>query len=257
VPAEGVVSYQIYEVDPGFKEDRWISQAEVKCGNPAVTHHVIVFIQAPGGDRFGAPQMAYAPGMTPRRFEKGMAIRAPAGSKLIFQNHYTPNGTEQQDMSYVGFVYADAKDVTHEVTGASCGDLSFKIPPNDGNFKVVGRKIFLRDTMLLGMNPHMHVRGKSFKYELELPDGTRQVLLDVPRYDFNWQLWYMLKEPRLIPKGSRMICTAHFDNSANNLANPDPTQEVTWGEQTWDEMMFGFYSSIRPIAGKATVTGGQ
>jgi len=257
VPAEGVVSYQIYEVDPGFKEDRWISQAEVKCGNPAVTHHVIVFIQAPGGDRFGAPQMAYAPGMTPRRFEKGMAIRAPAGSKLIFQNHYTPNGTEQQDMSYVGFVYADAKDVTHEVTGASCGDLSFKIQPNDGDFKVVGRKIFLRDTMLLGINPHMHVRGKSFKYELELPDGTRQVLLDVPRYDFNWQLWYMLKEPRLIPKGSRMICTAHFDNSANNPANPDPSQEVTWGEQTWDEMMFGFYSSIRPIAGKATVTGGQ
>ena len=255
VPAEGVVSYQIYEVDPGFKEDRWISQAEVKCGNPAVTHHVIVFIQPPGGDRFGAPQMAYAPGMTPRRFDKGMAIRAPAGSKLIFQNHYTPNGTEQQDRSYVGFVYADPKNLTHEVMGGSCGDLSFAIPPNARDYEVVGRKLFLRDTLLLGMNPHMHVRGKSFKYELELPNGERQMLLDVPRYDFNWQLWYMLKEPRWIPKGSRMICTAHFDNSADNMANPDPSKEVTWGEQTWDEMMFGFYSNIRPLAGGSTVGG--
>ena len=99
----------------------------------------------------------------------------------------------------------------------------------------------------MGMNPHMHLRGKSFRYELELPDGTRETLLDVPRYDFNWQLWYMLKEPKLIPKGSQMICTAYFDNSAENLANPDPSKEVTWGEQTWDEMMFGFYSTERPV----------
>ena len=109
--------------------------------------------------------------------------------------------------------------------GGSCGDLGLQIPPDDANHKVVARKLFLKDTMLLGMNPHMHLRGKSFRYELELPDGTREMLLDVPRYDFNWQLWYMLKEPRLIPKGSRMICTAHFDNSADNLANPDPQQD--------------------------------
>ena len=246
VPAEGVVSYQYYEVDPGFTEDRWIQEAEVKAGNPAVVHHVIVFIQAPGGDRFGAPQMAFAPGMTPRRFEKGQAICIPAGSKLIFQNHYTPNGTEQSDRSYVGFVYADPSTVTHEVVGGSCGDLSFKIPPNDGDYEIVARKLFLRDVTLLGMNPHMHLRGKSFRYELELPGGKREVLLDVPRYDFNWQLWYMLNEPKHIPRGSRMICTAHFDNSSENLANPDPGQEVIWGEQTWDEMMFGFYSTIRP-----------
>ena len=246
IPAEGVVNYQIYEVDPGFTEDKWIQQAEVKAGNPAVVHHVIVFIQEPGGDRFGAPQMAFAPGMTPRRFAKDMAIKVPAGSKLVFQNHYTPNGTEQQDRSYVGFVYADPKEVKYEVAGAACGDLGFKIPPRDGNFKVQARKLFLKDTTLLGMNPHMHLRGKAFKYELQLPNGTTEVLLDVPRYDFNWQLWYMLKEPKLIPRGSRMICTAYFDNSEDNLANPDPSQEVTWGEQTWDEMMFGFYSTVRP-----------
>ncbi len=246
VPAEGVVDYQIYEVDPGFKEDRWIKMAEVKAGSPAVVHHVIVFIQEPGGDRFGAPQMAYAPGMTPRRFDKGMAIRAPAGSKLIFQCHYTPNGTQQQDRSYVGFVYADPTEVTHEVMGGSCGDLSFHIPPREANFKVTARKLFLKDSVLLGMNPHMHLRGKSFRYELETPGGAREILLDVPRYDFNWQLWYLLKEPKFIPKGSRMICTAVFDNSEDNPANPDPSQEVVWGEQTWDEMMFGFYSVIKP-----------
>jgi peroxiredoxin len=256
IPAEGVVDYQIYEVDPGFTEDRWIKEAEVKCSNPAVTHHVIVFVQAPGEPRFGAPQMAYAPGMTPRRFDKGMAIPVAAGSKLIFQCHYTPNGTQQTDRSYVGFVYADPSEVTHEVVGGSCGEMGFTIPPNNGNYEVVARKLFLRDATLLGMNPHMHVRGKSFKYELELPDGTREVLLDVPRYDFNWQLWYMLKQPKHIPKGSKMVCTAFFDNSSENPANPDPSQEVIWGEQTWDEMMFGFYSTIRPLKQAATGAAG-
>jgi hypothetical protein len=254
VPAEGVVNYQIYTVDPGFKEDHWIQQAEVKAGNPAIVHHVIVFIQQPGGDRFGAPQMAYAPGMTPRRFEKGMAIRAAAGSKLVFQVHYTPNGTKQQDRSYVGFVYADSKQVTQEVLGGVCGNLDLNIPPGDGSHQVTARKLFLKDTILVGMNPHMHLRGKSFRYELELPNGAREVLLDVPRYDFNWQLWYMLKEPKLVPKGSRMICTAYFDNSDDNPANPDPSKAVNWGEQTWDEMMFGFYSSVKPRAAITAAT---
>jgi peroxiredoxin len=245
VEAEGTVNYQYYTVDPGWTEEKWIQEAEVKAGNPQVVHHVIVFIQEPGGQPFGAPQMAFAPGMTPRRFPSGTAIRAPAGSKLVFQNHYTPNGTEQSDRSYVGFKYADPKTVTHEVLGGSCGQMQLAIPPNDGNHKVVARKIFLKDSLLLGMNPHMHVRGKSFKYELLLPDGTTEVLLDVPRYDFNWQLWYMLKEPRLVKKGSRMVCTAYFDNSSDNPANPDPGKEVNWGEQTWEEMMFGFYSTIK------------
>jgi len=247
IPAEGVVSYQMYEVDPGFTEDRWIKEAEVKAGNPAVVHHVIVFIQAPGQGQFGSPQMAFAPGMTPRRLGNGAAIRAPAGCKLIFQNHYTPNGKEQQDRSYVGFVYAKPEEVTHEVLGAACGNVALKIPPNDPNHIVTARSKFRKDTTLLGMNPHMHLRGKAFRYELEYPDGTKEILLDVPKYDFNWQLWYMLKEPKLIPKGSRMTCTAAFDNSAENPSNPDPSKEIRWGEQTWDEMMFGFYSIIQPV----------
>ncbi len=246
VPAEGVVSYQHFIVDPGFTEDHWIKEAEVKAGNPAVVHHVIVFVQQRGSFDFGDPQMAYAPGMTPRRFENGEAIRVPAGSKLVFQCHYTPNGKEQQDRSYVGLVYAKPEEVKQEVIGGSCGQMSLKIPPNEANHEVVAQHKFRRPTVLLGMNPHMHLRGKSFRYELEHPDGTRETLLDVPRYDFNWQLWYMLKEPKEIPAGSRMICTAVFDNSTDNPANPNPNRTVTWGEQTFDEMMFGFYSTISP-----------
>jgi peroxiredoxin len=251
VKAEGVVNYQHFVVDPGFTEDHWIKQAEVKAGNPAVVHHVIVFIQR-GGFDLGDPQMAFAPGMTPRRFENGEAIRIPAGAKLVFQCHYTPNGKEQDDRSYVGFVYAKPEEVKREVLGGSCGSMSLKIPANDGNYLVKAEHKFRRDTVLLGMNPHMHLRGKSFRYELELPDGTRETLLDVPKYDFNWQLWYMLKEPRQIAKGSKMICTAYFDNSPDNPANPDPNRTVTWGEQTWDEMMFGFYSTIVPIDSSAS-----
>lgn len=246
VPAQGVVNYRYYTVDPGFTEDRWIQEAEVRAGNPAVVHHVIVFIGQPGREAFGNPQMAYAPGMPPRRFPKGQAIRIPAGSKLIFQVHYTPNGVEQEDRSYVGFKYADSDDVTHEVHGGAAGVMIFNIPPNDPNYKMVAVENIRRDTTLIGMNPHMHLRGKSFRYTLRYPDGREEILLDIPRYDFNWQLWYNLKEPKLLPQGSKLICTAHFDNSAGNLSNPDPNKSVRWGEQTWDEMMFGFYSVVRP-----------
>lgn len=246
VPAEGTVNYQYYVVDPGFTEDKWIEEAEVRAGNPAVVHHVIVFIERSGGMKFHQPQMAYAPGMPARKFPKGHAIRLPAGCRLRFQVHYTPNGTAQSDLSYVGFKYADPKTVTHEVVGGAAGVMAFVIPPGDPNYKMVAFRKLFEDTVLIGMNPHMHVRGKSFKYEARYPDGTSEVLLDVPKYDFNWQLWYNLVEPKLLPKGTEIYCTAHFDNSADNPSNPDPTRKVTWGEQTWDEMMFGFYSTIEP-----------
>jgi hypothetical protein len=111
---------------------------------------------------------------------------------------------------------------------------------------VKSRHKFRRPVVLQSLMPHMHLRGKAFRYEVKYPDGTREVLLDVPNYDFNWQLWYDLAEPKLLPAGTWMYCTAHFDNSADNVYNPDPTIEVTWGEQTFEEMMFGFYSAINP-----------
>lgn len=252
VPAEGSVNYQYYVVDPGNTEDKWIEEAEVRAGSPGVVHHVIVFIRR--NDRgMGDPQMAYAPGMPPRKLPPGHAIKLPAGSKLIFQVHYTPNGVAQEDRSYVGFKYADPKDVTHEVIGGSAGVFAFVIPPNDPNYRMTAWEVMRQDTILIGMNPHMHLRGKAFRYELVYPDGRSEILLDVPHYDFNWQLWYNLKEPKLMPKGSKLVCTAHFDNSSENLSNPDPNRKVTWGEQTWDEMMFGFYSHVRPIDSTAAV----
>ncbi len=247
VQAEGTIDYQYFVVDPGFTEDKWISAAECRPGNASVVHHIICFIQRDGGgERAGGASIGYAPGMPPRVFQDGVAMKIPAGSKLMFQMHYTANGYDQTDRSYVGFKFADPKTVRQEAKGTVSGNVGFRIPPGDGNFKIVSSKRFRRDTMLLSLLPHMHLRGKSFRYEVKYPDGTSEIVLDVPRYDFNWQLWYELAEPKLLPKGTRMTCTAYFDNSAENPFNPDPTAEITFGEQTWEEMMFGFMTTLDP-----------
>ncbi len=248
VPAEGVVEYQFFTVDPGWTTDKWIQATESRPGNRSVVHHIIVFVQSKNerdaGQRGGIG--GYAPGMTPNYAPPGTALFVPAGSKLVFQLHYTPNGSEQEDRSMVGIRFADPKTVKKMVRSGAVGDVSFKIPPGDANFEVKAKHLFLKDTLLLSLTPHMHLRGKDFKFEAEYPDGSREVLLDVPNYDFNWQLRYMLTEPKLMPKGTRLHCTAHYDNSADNLANPDPTKVVTFGDQTWEEMMFGFYASLDP-----------
>ncbi|HEX3727394.1 MAG TPA: alkyl hydroperoxide reductase, partial [Pirellulales bacterium] len=248
VPAEGVVDYQFFTVDPGWTSDKWIEWTESRPGNRAVVHHIIVFVQPKNGGDFGSRGGigGYAPGMTPNVNRPGTAIFVPAGSKLVFQLHYTTNGTAQEDRSMIGVRFADAKTVKQAVRGGLVGDTGFKIPAGDANYEIKAKHLFLKDTLLLSLTPHMHLRGKSFKYEAQYPDGTSEVLLDVPSYDFNWQLRYTLTEAKLMPKGTRLNCTAHFDNSANNLANPDPAKVVTFGDQTWEEMMFGFYTSVDP-----------
>ena len=176
-----------------------------------------------------------------------MAKRVPAGAKFIFQMHYTPNGTATEDRTKIGLVFADPSEITHEVRTASTINRRFKIEPELDNqaFKssVVTTPV---DLQLLSLSPHMHLRGKSFRYELTLPDGTRETLLDVPHYDFNWQTAYALPEPRTIPRGSKLQSFATFDNSSNNLANPDPKKTVTWGEQSWDEMLLGYFDIAIP-----------
>ncbi len=248
VPAEGTVDYQYFSVDPGWTEDKWIQSTESRPGNRSVVHHIIVFVQAPSGGDFASRGGigGYAPGMTPNMCPPGTAIHVPAGSKLVFQMHYTTNGKAQSDRSMVGIKFTDKANVKQLVRGGVVGNASFRIPAGAPNHEVVARHMFFKDTMLLNLTPHMHVRGKDFKYVAEYPDGTKETLLDVPSYDFNWQLRYMFKEPKLMPKGTKIVATAHFDNSPDNLANPDPTQEVTYGDQTWEEMMFGFYTSIDP-----------
>jgi peroxiredoxin/mono/diheme cytochrome c family protein len=190
----------------------------------------------------------FAPGTRPVIAPDGVARKIPAGSKLVFQMHYTPCGSEQTDRSSVGLMFMDKKDVTHQMSTTNVSYHQLNIPAGDANYTVEADKIFARDTLVMSMFPHMHIRGKSFRYEITYPDGKHEVLLDVPRYDFNWQNSFILAEPKMIPKGTKLLCTASYDNSPENPYNPDPTQTILWGPQTWDEMMIGWYDISLPIA---------
>ncbi len=244
VPAAGALNYQHFRVPTGFAEDRWIQAAEIRPGDAAVVHHVNVYVEAcdrnKGDARHVNPQLVFfAPGDMPMVLPTGTAKRIPARSVLDIVVHYTPIGTPRADRSSVALIFA-RQPVTREATtiGISCKD--FEIPPAADNFEVHSRHVFDREAYLISMTPHMHLRGKDFRYEVTFPDGRNETVLYVPAYDFAWQTLYRLADPLRLPPGTRIDCTAHFDNSASNPANPDPKRTVTWGEQTWDEMMIGF-----------------
>jgi hypothetical protein len=285
VKAEGVEPYHHYAVDPGFTEDKWVQFAESLPGNRSVVHHIIVFVVPPdqeipkeltetgeekklslrerrrrrrearaGRDNLEDQGIAgygllsgYAPGTPPMRCAPGMAKRVPAGSKFIFQMHYTPNGSVQTDRSSVGLIFVPEEEVTHQLVTTYTANFDFEIPPNTANHLVEAKQTLQRDATMIGLFPHMHLRGKSMKYDVTYPDGKTETLLDVPNYDFNWQLWYSLAEPKVLPKGTEMHVTAYFDNSSDNLANPDPDSTITFGEQTWEEMMIGWYDVAFPV----------
>jgi Copper type II ascorbate-dependent monooxygenase, C-terminal domain len=158
--------------------------------------------------------------------------------------HYTTVGEPAKDRTTVGLVFAK-QPPKRVVGGGNALNARFVIPPGDSNYEVKSSTTFKEDTYLTAMMPHMHVRGKDFVYTVVYPDGKSEVVLSVPKYDFNWQLTYELKKPLFLPKGSRLDCVAHFDNSTKNKFNPDPTKEVRWGPQTWEEMMIGWYTTIR------------
>ena len=247
VPAEGVVKYQHFLVDPGFKEDRWIKAAECRPGNRSVVHHIVVNFIPPGAKpRIGlnGATVGFAPGIPPVRMPDGMAMFVPAGSKLLFQMHYTPNGSPQQDRSSLGIVFADPKQVRHKVDSFGAANVTLDLPPGEGDVTVKSEHRFSRPVTLLSMMPHMHLRVKSFRFEVNYPDGRSEILLDGPRYDFHWQVPYELAEPKHLPQDTVLTCTAHFDNSAENPVNPDPKANVHWGEQTWDEMMIGYFGAV-------------
>jgi hypothetical protein len=249
VTATGVLEYQFFVVDPGWKEDKWIEAVEARPGNSAVVHHILMFVMTPDGNVAGGIGSgsdflaAYAPGIRPEPLPIGMARFVPGGSKLIFQMHYTPNGSAQQDRSYCGFVFADPKTVKQEVQVASAVNYVFRIPPGEGDFQVNSRYVFREEKLLLTLMPHMHLRGKAFRYVATYPDGKQEVLLDVPRYDFGWQTNYRLAEPKRMPLGTLLDCSAHFDNSADNPSNPNPKVAVRFGDQTFEEMMIGFFET--------------
>lgn len=248
IPATGLVEYQYFEVDPGFTEDKWVQAAELRPGNRAVLHHGLIFLRPPGskqliaqGDLESVYLTGSAAGSPPLNLPAGMAKKIPAGWRLVFQMHYTTTGALQRDRSSLGLVFADPKTVKKEVATNMALNFGLRIPPREPNKVVEASNQLEHDLLLLSLSPHMHLRGKSFRFEARYPDGGREVLLDIPRYDFGWQDTYYLAEPKRLPRGTVMHCTAHFDNSAANLANPDPNVEVKWGPQSWDEMMIGYY----------------
>ena len=269
VPASGMVEYQYVIVPTGFTEDKWIQAAEVRPTDRSVVHHIIAYIREPGsnyfkdkkpGVFFEAPPpkadekvdtsalpsdflVGYAPGQPAEILRPGQAKLIKAGSDIVFEVHYTPTGKATSDRTKLGLIFA--KDVPMErVLTLSAVNGTFKIPPGEPNYRVDASYEVPREVKLAGLHPHMHTRGKDFEYRLIFPNGDTQILLLVPAYNWHWQLWYDLAEPIVLPKGTKIECTAHFDNSPSNPENPDPTKTVTWGQQNWDEMMVGFFNLV-------------
>ncbi|MDQ2946424.1 MAG: thiol-disulfide isomerase [Acidobacteriota bacterium] len=251
IPGSGTLNYMYFSVPTGFTEDRWVESVEVRPSNRAVVHHAIVLVQS-YDSRWGSGFLAgYAPGAVPQRWKPGQARLIRAGSNLIFQMHYTTlgkagSGRPSLDRTQVGMVFA-RQPVTHQIVASQAVNHSFEIPPGEPDYKVESASLIDEPAMLVGLRPHMHVRGKSFEYRAVYPDGSSEILLRVPKYDFNWQPYYYLATPLKLPTGTRIECVAHFDNSANNAFNPNPKVPVRWGDQSWDEMMIGWFDLAVPV----------
>jgi len=246
VPAEGVLDYRRFVIDPQWNEDKYIVSAEARPGTRAVVHHILVYVIPPGKRRRDLRKIlaGYAPGSPPLQLKNGTAIEVQAGSKLLFEMHYTPNGTKTSDLSHVGFRFVKKQAVRKRLHGRIAVNTRFEIPAGAANHTVKATYVSRQDENLISMSPHMHLRGKSFRYDIRFPDGRGKTLLNVPQYDFNWQLKYILEKPLTLPAGTRITCTAVFDNSEFNITNPDPAKVVRWGDQSFEEMMIGFMETV-------------
>jgi hypothetical protein len=264
--ASGDIDYQYIVVPTGFSEDKWVEMAELRPGNRAVVHHAVVYIREPDSNwlRDAKPGMpyvppgrtprerllngrttsdillVYAPGSFPEKWPAGLAKLIKAGSDLVFQMHYTPNGRPTSDQTRLGLVFARSAPSRRVIT-LQLGDDRFVIPPGHPNFRVAAWGTLPNDALLLSFFPHMHLRGKSFEYNLVERDGRRRTLLKVSPYNFYWQLSYRLAQPLALKAGTELECVAYFDNSPGNPNNPDPEEAVRFGPQSWEEMMIGFF----------------
>ena len=243
VPATGAVDYRYIDSDFVLPRDAWLRAAVTRPGNAKVVHHIIVRARYPA--RYDGPKSesflltTWVPGLAQGECPPDTGVFLPKGSTFNFEVHYTPDGAPHRDETAIGLYLAKEKPKMQlEIRAAHTREL--EIPPGAADAQHTATYFFKKDAILYAMSPHMHVRGSWFKFELMTPDGRRQTLLSVPSYDFNWQTSYRLSEPRKVPAGSWMLCTGAFDNSATNPHNPDATQRVTWGPQTWNEMFMGF-----------------
>lgn len=272
VPMAGTIDYQYIVIPTGFSEDKWVRMAEVRPGNRAVVHHVIAFVREPSSkwmrdakpgvpyspknrppqpnqqgnqrredDGFGGEFLVgYAPGTVPVVLDSGRAKLIKAGSDIVFQMHYTANGKEAIDRTKIGMIFATEAPAERVMTIAA-GTNKFTIPAGASNHRVDAAITLHDESTLVQMLPHMHLRGKAFSYRAVYPTGETENLLNVPKYSFSWQLSYFPARKTVFPKGTKIECTAYYDNSANNPSNPDPKVEVRYGDQSWEEMMFGFF----------------
>jgi len=293
IPAKGEVPYLYFEVPANFAEDRWIQSWEMRPGNPAAVHHVIVYVRPPQQDGPGAAALVqafggaaavqrpvtfadgmeipagqtggrplpedqrkplpenyrprprgtagsiggYVPGNSTRVFPEGTAMRLPKGSSLVFQMHYTTIGEETSDRTRLGIIFAKEPPKT-PLTSLALINGGLRIPAGAPDHRVDAEMTIHREFVLYSMTPHTHVRGTRWFYEVVYPDGRREPILSVPNYDFEWQHEYLFKQPLRLPAGTKIRASAWYDNSPANKSNPDPTKEVWWGDQTWEEMMF-------------------
>ncbi len=252
VPAEGSIPYRNLFVPTGLKEDKWVQAVEVRPTARSVVHHVLVFVVFPLNRLKEQPKIdglngwvgIYVPGEGPMVFPEGTGKYVPAGATLAFQLHYTATGEAAEDQTQIGLIWTKQRPKQDVVT-TSATNTMIRIPAGAADHPQEASFTFPHDAKLLSLLPHMHVRGKAFKYVATLPDGKEQVLLDVPHYDFNWQTCYRLKEPMALKRGTTIRAYARFDNSKNNPFNPDPTKEVRWGQQTWEEMLVGYLDYIK------------
>lgn len=249
VKATGRMPYQYAQVETEFESDRWIQAVEVRPTARPVVHHVLVFLKKDGErvDQAGGFLAAYVPGNTHQIYPDGFAKKVPAGSKLVFQLHYTPNGTPAEDQTRLGLQFSD-RPPRHVVRHVGIANQKIEIPPRARHHAEHAQHGVPVDVRLMAFMPHMHLRGDAFRFVLVTPDGEKRTLLNVPRYDFNWQLEYRLAKPMDVPRGSRIEVTGWYDNSAENPANPDPSKTVRWGPQTEDEMMLGYVEYYVPSA---------
>jgi hypothetical protein len=287
VPAQtqnNVIEWTYITVPSGFTEDTWVTSMEIRPSQPAVTHHICVYFRphtpevmyhfprslslprdengsalpAAAGVGRRAPSITagstgfegcYVPGRASedyRPFNAGKLIKA--GTAIVFEVHYTPNGAAVTDRPRIGFTVSrtppERRYVTLEIAAPSDAEV-FAIPPNHPNWKSPNAEATFRmDAELVWMSPHMHVRGKDMTYQLIYPGGRMETILSVPRYDFNWQLGYEPAEPLKVPRGAHLVVTAHYDNSVNNKFNPDPNRTVYYGAMNWEEMMHAFFSVV-------------
>lgn len=246
IPATGVIDYRYEKIPLNLEQDIWVKAVEFLPSAHEVMHHIIAFsLDTPDFSEFqlltqGVGLGAYAPGNQPTVFPDNTGYKLSAGGGLFLQLHYTTSGKAAVDKTRIGLYLLDEAPAI-AMGGGSAAEFNLNIPPNVKESPMTADRTFAKDTYLVSLSPHMHFRGKKIKYTLIYPDGRREVILSVPNYQFNWQKNYDFKEPMFIPAGTRLVVDGAFDNSATNPNNPDPNITVTWGEQSWNEMFFGFY----------------